>query len=81
MLLSRRAIGMSSSSSSSPSGFPLSWGCVAASTVVVGCSVTTGGVVGVSIVSPHPTKGVPSRTCASPMDGTGVPLLVHSYMR
>jgi hypothetical protein len=73
--------GMSSSSSSSLSGFPFSWGCAAASAVIVGCSVTTGAASGVSIVPPHPTRGVPSRTCASPMTGTGVPLLVHSYMR
>jgi hypothetical protein len=73
--------GMSSSSSSSPSGFPFSWGCAAASAVAVGCSVTTGGAGGASIVPPHPTRGVPSRTCTSPMAGTGVPLLVHSCMR
>jgi hypothetical protein len=72
---------MSSSSSSSPSGFPFSWGCAAASAVAVGCSVTTGGVGGVSIVPPHPTRGVPSRTCASPMAEAGVLLLVHSCMR
>jgi hypothetical protein len=41
---------MSSSSSSSPSGFPFSWGCAAASVVVVGCSATTGGAGGVPIV-------------------------------
>jgi hypothetical protein len=73
--------GMSSSSSFSPSGFPFSWGCAAASVVAVGCSVTTGGAGGASIVPPHPTRGVPSRTCASPMVETGVPLLVHSCMR
>jgi hypothetical protein len=73
--------GMSSSSSSSPSGFPFSWGGAAASVVVVCCSVTTGGAGRVSIVPPHPTRGVPSRTCAYPMAGTGVPLLVHSCMR
>jgi hypothetical protein len=73
--------GMSSSSSSSPSGFPFSWGCVAASAVAVGGSVTTGGAGGASIVPPHPTRGVPRKTCASPMAGTGVPLLVHSCMR
>jgi hypothetical protein len=73
--------GMSSSSSSSPSGFLFYWGCAAASAVAAGCSVTTGGAGGVSIVPPHPTRGVPSRTCASPMVGTGVPLLVHSCMR
>jgi hypothetical protein len=72
--------GMSSSSSSSPSGFPLSWGCAAASAVAVGCSVTTDGAGRVLIVPPDPTRGVPSRTCASPMAGTGVPLLVHSWM-
>jgi hypothetical protein len=56
-------------------------GCVAASAVAVGCSVTTGGAGGTSIVPPHLTRGVPRRTCASPMAGTGVPLLVHSCMR
>jgi hypothetical protein len=73
--------GMSSSSSSSPSGFPFPWGCAATSAVAAGGSVTTGGAGGASIVPPHPTRGVPSRTCASPMAGTGVPLLVHSCMR
>jgi hypothetical protein len=72
---------MSSSSSSSPSGFPFSWGYAAASAVAVGCSMTTGGPGGVSIDPPHPTRGVPSRTCASPIAGTDVPLLVHSCMR
>jgi hypothetical protein len=73
--------GMSSSSSFSPSGLPFSWGCAAASALAVGCSVTTSGAGGASIVPPHPTRGVPSRTCASPMAGTGVPLLVYSCMR
>jgi hypothetical protein len=73
--------GMSSSSSSFPLGFPFYWGCAAASAVAVGCSVTVGGAGGASIVPPHPTRGVPSRTCASLMAGTGVPLLVHSCMR
>jgi hypothetical protein len=49
--------------------------------VAVGCSVTTGGVGGALIVPPHPTRGVPSRTCASPMAETGVPMLVHSFVR
>jgi hypothetical protein len=71
---------MSSSSSSTPSGFPFSWGGAAAFEVVVGCSVTTGGAGGVSIVPPHLARGVPSRTCASTMAGMGVPLLVHSCM-
>jgi hypothetical protein len=54
---------------------------VASSTAVaVGGSVTAGGAGGVSIVPPHPARGVPSRTCASPMAGTGVPLLVLAFM-
>jgi hypothetical protein len=48
--------GMSNSSSSSPLGFPFSWGGAAASAVVVGCSVTTVGVGGVSIVPPCNTR-------------------------
>jgi hypothetical protein len=43
--------------------------------------VTTGCAGEASIVPPHPTRGVPSMTCAYPMAGTGVPLLVHSCMR
>jgi hypothetical protein len=48
---------------------------------LAGGSMTTGGAGGASIVPPQPTRGVPSKTCVSPMAGTGVPLLVHSCMR
>jgi hypothetical protein len=52
--------GMSSSSSSPPSGFPFSWGCAAASAVAVGCSVTTGCWRGFNSSSP-PYKGCPKQ--------------------
>jgi hypothetical protein len=56
-------------------------GCAATSAVAAGCSMTTGAAGEASTVPPHPTRGVPSKTCASPMAGMGVPLLVHSCMR